>query len=92
MLPSLPLNFPQVLLLGNIYSAVRSLTKKRVFAYKPFAIVEHIALHSASTSGGAQFYISCAQLKVTGGGSASPAGVSIPGVYKASDPGIMISA
>lgn len=27
----------------------------------------------------AQFYISCANLKITGGGSASPAKVSIPG-------------
>ena len=27
--------------------------------------VEHIALHSASSAGGAQFYISCAQIKVT---------------------------
>ncbi|CAG7850826.1 SubName: Full=Related to cellulose binding protein CEL1 {ECO:0000313/EMBL:CCA71764.1} [Serendipita indica DSM 11827] len=49
--------------------------------------IEHIALHSASSSGGAQFYISCAQLNITGGGSASPSGVSIPGVYSASDPG-----
>jgi hypothetical protein len=28
--------------------------------------VEHIALHSASTINGAQIYISCAQVKVTG--------------------------
>lgn len=27
--------------------------------------VEHIALHSAGSAGGAQFYISCAQIKVT---------------------------
>lgn len=53
--------------------------------------IEHIALHSAGSSSGAQFYISCAQLTVTGGGSASPATVSIPGVYKASDPGILIN-
>lgn len=53
--------------------------------------IEHIALHSASSSGGAQFYISCAQLNITGGGSASPSGVSIPGVYSASDPGILIN-
>ncbi|KAF2110125.1 glycoside hydrolase [Lophiotrema nucula] len=54
--------------------------------------VEHIALHSAGSSGGAQFYISCAQLKVTGGGSGSPSPlVSFPGAYKASDPGILIN-
>ncbi|KIM23357.1 glycoside hydrolase family 61 protein [Serendipita vermifera MAFF 305830] len=52
--------------------------------------IEHIALHVAQSVGGAQFYISCAQLSVTGGGSASPATVSIPGVYKATDPGIEI--
>lgn len=54
--------------------------------------VEHIGLHSAGSSGGAQFYMSCAQLKVTGGGSASPGPlVSFPGAYSASDPGILIN-
>lgn len=31
--------------------------------------IEHIALHSASVINGAQIYLSCAQIKVTGGGS-----------------------
>jgi len=31
------------------------------------------------------------QLSVTGGGSASPAVVSLPGAYKASDPGILVN-
>jgi len=54
--------------------------------------VEHIALHSAGSTGGAQFYISCAQVKVTGGGSGSPSPlVSFPGAYKATDPGILIN-
>jgi hypothetical protein len=54
--------------------------------------VEHIALHSASAAGGAQSYISCAQLTVTGGGSKSPSGlVAFPGAYKATDPGLMIN-
>ncbi|CAI6335946.1 unnamed protein product [Periconia digitata] len=54
--------------------------------------VEHIALHSASSAGGAQFYISCAQVKVTNGGNGSPGPlVSFPGAYKATDPGIMIN-
>ncbi|KAI5928690.1 glycoside hydrolase family 61 protein [Camillea tinctor] len=55
--------------------------------------IEHVALHSASSAGGAQFYISCAQVRVSGGsGSASPAPlVSFPGAYKATDPGIMIN-
>ena len=33
----------------------------------------------------------CAQLEITGGGSASPATVSFPGAYKGSDPGITIN-
>ncbi|KAF9450608.1 lytic polysaccharide monooxygenase [Macrolepiota fuliginosa MF-IS2] len=53
---------------------------------------EHIALHSASSFGGAQFYISCAQINVTGGGSGSPGPlVSIPGVYTGNEPGILIN-
>ncbi|TGJ83732.1 hypothetical protein E0Z10_g5020 [Xylaria hypoxylon] len=54
--------------------------------------VEHIALHSASAAGGAQSYISCAQLTVTGGGSKTPTNlVSFPGAYKPTDPGLMIN-
>ncbi|KAF3914121.1 Endoglucanase-7 [Arthrobotrys entomopaga] len=53
--------------------------------------IEHIALHSASTYPGAQFYISCAQIKVTGGSGGSPSKVSIPGVYSGSEPGIKIN-
>lgn len=54
--------------------------------------VEHIALHSAGSAGGAQTYISCAQLTVTGGGSKTPTGlVAFPGAYKATDPGILIN-
>lgn len=52
---------------------------------------EAIALHTAASSGGAQFYMPCFQLTVTGGGSASPATVSFPGAYSASDPGILIN-
>lgn len=44
---------------------------------------EIIALHSASSANGAQFYMECAQINVTGGtGSVSPATVSLPGAYK----------
>jgi len=54
--------------------------------------VEHIALHSASAAGGAQFYISCGQINVTGGGSGNPGPlVAFPGAYKATDPGLMIN-
>jgi len=52
---------------------------------------EHIALHVASTFGGAQFYISCAQVTVTNGGTGTPGPlVSIPGVYTGEEPGILI--
>jgi hypothetical protein len=54
--------------------------------------VEHIALHQASQTNGAQFYISCAQVKVTGGGNGSPGPlVAFPGAYKATDPGIKVN-
>ncbi|KAJ9143226.1 Carbohydrate-binding module family 1 protein [Coniochaeta hoffmannii] len=53
---------------------------------------EMIALHAAGSSGGAQLYMECAQINVTGGtASASPATYSIPGIYKANDPGLLIN-
>ncbi|KAI9681681.1 MAG: hypothetical protein M1822_007033 [Bathelium mastoideum] len=52
---------------------------------------EVIALHVASSSGGAQFYTSCFQLTVSGSGSAVPSTVLFPGAYSASDPGILIN-
>ena len=53
---------------------------------------EHIALHSAGSAGGAQFYISCAQVKVLNGGSGTPGPlVGFPGAYKATDPGVMVN-
>ena len=52
--------------------------------------VESIALHLAQQPGGAQFYISCGQIKVTGGGNGTPGPlVSFPGAYKANDPGLI---
>ncbi|KAF9562610.1 endoglucanase II [Agrocybe pediades] len=51
--------------------------------------VELIALHAAQTYPGAQLYMECAQLQITGGGNTSPANtVSFPGAYSGSDPGI----
>ncbi|KAJ2671493.1 hypothetical protein GGI25_005482 [Coemansia spiralis] len=52
---------------------------------------EIIALHNARVLGGAQFFPNCVQLTVTGGGNSSPAGVALPGAYKATDPGILYS-
>ncbi|KAI1117576.1 fungal cellulose binding domain-containing protein [Nemania sp. NC0429] len=52
---------------------------------------EVIALHTAGSSGGAQFYMSCYQITVTGGSGSVPAGVKLPGAFKASDPGIQVN-
>ncbi|KAF2179410.1 lytic polysaccharide monooxygenase [Zopfia rhizophila CBS 207.26] len=56
-----------------------------------YYLVRHeiIALHSAYSYPGAQFYPGCHQLKVTGSGSTTPSSlVAFPGAYKGSDPGI----
>lgn len=54
---------------------------------------EHIALHQAESVGGAQFYMECAQLSVTGGSaSASPSPTAkIPGMYTGTEAGIEIN-
>jgi cellulase len=52
---------------------------------------EVIALHAAGGSNGAQLYMTCYQISVSGGGSASPATVTFPGAYKSSDPGILVN-
>ena len=46
--------------------------------------VEHIALHNSKEVGGAQFYVGCAQLHVTSGGTKTFPGVSFPGEYSVS--------
>jgi len=52
--------------------------------------VESIALHLAQSPGGAQFYISCGQVNITGGGNGTPGPlVAFPGAYKANDPGLI---
>ncbi|KAK0666995.1 family 61 putative glycoside hydrolase [Cercophora samala] len=52
---------------------------------------ELLALHSAYSNMGAQFYQSCAQLSVSSSGSYVPSQtVSIPGAYKQNDPGILL--
>ncbi|CAE6437930.1 unnamed protein product [Rhizoctonia solani] len=56
-----------------------------------FLRAEIIALHGASSYPGAQLYMGCAQINVTGGGSASPATVSFPGAYSPTDPGITVN-
>ncbi|KAF2841970.1 lytic polysaccharide monooxygenase [Patellaria atrata CBS 101060] len=50
---------------------------------------EHIGLHIA---GKPQFYLACAQVSVTGGGSGRPTNlVSFPGAYSMSDPGLSLN-
>jgi hypothetical protein len=53
---------------------------------------EHIALHGAGSAGGAQIYLGCAQLEVTGSGSGSPSPlVKFPGAYDATSTGMVIN-
>jgi len=53
---------------------------------------EQIALHVASTVNGAQLYISCSQISVTGGsGSYDPTLMAFPGAYSPQDPGLLIN-
>ena len=52
---------------------------------------EAIALHAASSSGGAQHYVTCYQLTVTGSGTATPAGVKFPEAYSKTGPGLGFS-
>jgi cellulase len=53
---------------------------------------EILALHEGNRQGGAQFYMECVHVKVGGSGSlALPAGVSFPGAYKATDPGVLFN-
>ncbi|KAK3329161.1 glycoside hydrolase family 61 protein-like protein [Apodospora peruviana] len=65
---------------------------KNVPSGKYLVRVESIALHQASSVGGAQIYLSCAQVEVTDGGNGTPGPlVSFPGAYKATDPGLIWS-
>ncbi|KAI4602489.1 hypothetical protein KJ359_009733 [Pestalotiopsis sp. 9143b] len=53
---------------------------------------EMIALHAASSTGGAQLYMECAQINISGGtATVSPTTYSIPGIYAADDPGLLIN-
>ncbi|KAH6659210.1 glycosyl hydrolase family 61-domain-containing protein [Truncatella angustata] len=53
---------------------------------------EMIALHAASSAQGAQLYMECAQINVSGGkATVSPTTYSIPGIYTATDPGLLIN-
>lgn len=49
---------------------------------------EIIALHEGFKLNGAQMYVLCAELTVSGTGRARPSGVSFPGAYQPTDPGV----
>ncbi|KAI0836222.1 glycoside hydrolase family 61 protein [Hypoxylon sp. FL0890] len=54
--------------------------------------IQSLAIHNPWPSGIPQFYISCAQVKVSGGsGSYTPSTVLIPGAFKDTDPGYTVN-
>ncbi|KAK7734278.1 hypothetical protein SLS53_007927 [Cytospora paraplurivora] len=60
-----------------------------------YYLVRHeiIALHSAYSYPGAQFYPGCHQLNITSSGTTTPSDlVAFPGAYQATDPGITYNA
>ncbi|KAJ3030688.1 hypothetical protein HDV00_008746 [Rhizophlyctis rosea] len=51
---------------------------------------EHLGLHQAQAVGGAQFYIRCIDINVTGGGSSTPSfSAQFPGAYTSSTTGVV---
>ncbi|KZS93991.1 hypothetical protein SISNIDRAFT_484953 [Sistotremastrum niveocremeum HHB9708] len=58
-----------------------------------FLRIESIGFHAASSIGGAQFFLSCVQIDITGGGGGYPVGTGIllPGGYTGTDPGIVFN-
>ncbi|KAM7215055.1 glycoside hydrolase [Rhypophila decipiens] len=65
---------------------------KNVPSGKYLVRVESIALHQAQSVGGAQIYLSCAQVAVTDGGNGTPGPlVSFPGAYRSNDQGLLWS-
>ncbi|KAI1123993.1 endoglucanase II [Nemania abortiva] len=54
--------------------------------------IQSLAIHNPWPAGIPQFYISCAQVQVTGGtGSANPTNALIPGAFKDTDPGYTVN-
>ncbi|KAL0953423.1 hypothetical protein HGRIS_004659 [Hohenbuehelia grisea] len=70
---------------GNVSFTIPSCIRSGQYLLR----AESIALQNAYTYPGAQFYMSCAQIEVTNGGTASPPTVSFPGAYASNDPGII---
>ncbi|KAF2636134.1 glycoside hydrolase family 61 protein-like protein [Massarina eburnea CBS 473.64] len=73
-------------------TSVEFTVPKNVPSGKYLIRVESIALHQAQSVGGAQIYLSCAQVEVTGGGNGTPGPlVAFPGAYSPNDPGLIWS-
>ncbi|KAL2024246.1 hypothetical protein VTK56DRAFT_9402 [Thermocarpiscus australiensis] len=54
--------------------------------------IQSLAIHNPWPAGIPQFYISCAQITVTGGGSGNPGPTAyIPGAFKDTDPGYTVN-
>jgi len=54
--------------------------------------IQSLAIHNPYPAGIPQFYIECAQVTVTGGGSGSPTPTAdIPGAFQSSDPGYVVN-
>ncbi|KAJ3036937.1 hypothetical protein HDV00_002183 [Rhizophlyctis rosea] len=55
--------------------------------------IEHLGLHGAGTSGGAQFYVRCADINITGGGTQLPGPTAqFPGdTYTLTNPAILFN-
>ncbi|KAK7191927.1 fungal cellulose binding domain-containing protein [Paraphaeosphaeria sporulosa] len=89
----------EVLFSGHVADGVRAektvvdfKVPKNVPSGKYLVRVESIALHQAQSVGGAQIYLSCAQVEVTNGGTGTPGPlVAFPGAYSANDPGLLWS-
>ncbi|KAI0633594.1 glycoside hydrolase family 61 protein [Trametes polyzona] len=78
---------------GQLIANNNSWTTTIPASLKPGEYFLRHELLSIHTSNQPQFYPECAQLKVTGSGSAQPSGsylVKFPGAYKMSDPGVGI--
>lgn len=52
---------------------------------------QQLAIHNPYPAGIPQFYISCAQVAITGGGSKTASTVAIPGAFKDTDPGYTVN-
>jgi cellulase len=82
-------------LLAGSYTGKKGQHKMKLPALSPGEYIlrpEILALHEGNRQGGAQFYMECIHVTVGGSGTvALPAGVSFPGAYKATDPGVLFN-